>query len=418
VLNRTYFEWFLALRLLRGTHKNRFVSFIGSIAVAGIALGVAALIVVLSVMNGFHQELRDRLLGVASHIEILSTPQNKMPRQSDWIQKVATHPAVAGMAPFIEGQAMLTVEGRVQGVGIRGIDPAKESSVSDLSRHIRAGNWKALRAGEFGIIIGSELAYSLQAKVGDTIMVVTPKPQFSLAGWLPRLKSCKVVGIFEMGMFEVDSRLGLLHLQDAQALYQYAPDELSGWRLKLHDLWKAPLLAQELAFELPQFYVRDWSMMHANFFRAIQIEKRMMLIILSLMVMVAAFNIVSNQVMVVTDKRSEIAILRTLGASPMSILAIFMINGLLMGTAGVALGTLGGITLALHIGQVVSWIEHVFSIHFLEKSVYFIDSLPSQVLPSDVMGIVSIALGLTFLATLYPSWTASKVDPAEALRYE
>ncbi|MES2205296.1 MAG: lipoprotein-releasing ABC transporter permease subunit [Pseudomonadota bacterium] len=416
--SQKYFELFLALRTLRGTHKNRFVSFIGGIAVAGVALGVAALIVVLSVMNGFHRELRQRLLGVASHIEIQSTPQVRVPTNAKWIDTISQHKEVAGIAPFVEGQAMLVASQHVKGVAIRGINPERETNVSDLDKHIKTGNWKDLKPGEFGIILGSELAYALQTRVGDHVMVVTPQPQFSLAGWLPRLRDCKVVGVFEMGMFEVDSSLALVHVNDAQALYQYAPEELSGWRIKLIDLWKAPQLTEEFGHFLPNFNIRDWTMMHANFFRAIQIEKRMMFIILSLMVMVAAFNIVSNQVMVVTDKRSEIAILRTLGATPRSILLIFMLNGLMMGTAGVLLGTLGGVVLALNVGHVVTFIEKLLGIHFLEKSVYYIDTLPSQVLTGDVVGIVGVALLLTFLATLYPSWTASKIQPAEALRYE
>lgn len=416
--SQKYFEWFLALRTLRGTHKNRFVSFIGGIAVAGIALGVAALIVVLSVMNGFHRELRERLLGVASHIEVQSTPQLRVPTSAKWIDTFSHHPQVAGMAPFVEGQAMLVAEGQVRGAMVRGVDPQQEAQVSDLAKHIKSGRWDALKPGEFGIVLGSELAYALQVHTGDRVMVVTPQPQFSLAGWLPRLKSCRVVGVFDMGMFEVDSSLAIVHVKDAQALYQYAPDELTGWRFKLRDLWQAPHVAEELARRVPNYDVRDWTMMHANFFRAIQLEKRMMFIILSLMVMVAAFNIVSNQVMVVTDKRSEIAILRTLGATPRSILLIFMLNGLMMGTAGVLVGTVGGVILALNVGRVVALVEKLLGIHFLEKSVYYIDTLPSQVLTGDVTGIVGIALLLTFFATLYPSWTASRVQPAEALRYE
>jgi lipoprotein-releasing system permease protein len=403
-----YFEIFLALRILRGTHKSRFISFIGGIAVAGIGLGVAALIVVLSVMNGFHQELRERLLGVASHIEIRSTAQQHVPIAAKWIDTLPQHPQVQAVAPFVEGQAMLVAEGVVRGVMVRGVEPSKEALVSDMASHMKLGAWTSLREGEFGIILGIELAQSLGVKVGDQVMLVTPQPQFSLAGWLPRLKNCRVVGMFEMGMFEADSGLALVHLKDAQALYQYPMNEVSGIRLKLHDIWKAPSVSDDIIHMVPQFEVRDWSMMHANFFRAIQIEKRMMFIILSLMVMVAAFNIVSNQVMVVTDKRGEIAILRTLGATPRSILSIFMLNGLMMGAMGVCLGTIGGVHL----------IESVFGVHFLDKSVYHIDSLPSKVLVDDVLSVVGIAFSLTFLATLYPSWTASKVEPAEALRYE
>jgi lipoprotein-releasing system permease protein len=313
---------------------------------------------------------------------------------------------------------MLVAEGMVRGVMVRGIDPGKEAMVSDFSAHMKAGRWSDLKAGEFGIILGNELAQALGVRVNDQIMLVTPQPQFSLAGWLPRLKSCRVVGIFGVGMFEADSGLALVHLNDAQALYQYPLNEISGIRLKLRDMWKAPRVADDIIRIVPQFDVRDWSMMHSNFFRAIQIEKRMMFIILSLMVMVAAFNIVSNQVMVVTDKRSEIAILRTLGATPRSILYIFMLNGLIMGAGGVLVGAVGGIILAFNVGHIVGYIERILGIHFLDKSIYHIDSLPSQVLSGDVFWIVVVALMLTFLATLYPSWSASRVDPAEALRYE
>ncbi len=382
---------------------------------AGIALGVAALIVVLSVMNGFQHELRTRILSVASHIEIRGIPQ-----LADWTrvaQLARQNARVIAAAPYVLGQAMVTAGEANRGALIRGVDPAREDTVADIGRHMRNGSLTALRAGEFGIVLGAELARGLGVIAGDSVVVITPQGTVTPAGTLPRIRSFKVVGTFEVGMFEFDSGLALIHLEDAQKLYRL--DGVSGVRLKLDDLFAAPSVARELWQTLPvTAEVRDWTRNHANFFRAVQIEKRVMFIILTLIVAVAAFNIVSAQVMVVTDKQADIAILRTLGAAPGSILAIFVVQGALIGFIGTAIGVIGGILLALNVDVVVPAIERAFNMQFLDKTIYYISDLPSDLLSADVITIAAIALGLALVATLYPAWKASRVNPADALRYE
>ena len=402
-------------RARKGSGRNTFISFISLISMAGISLGVAALIVVLSVMNGFQEELRNRILSVASHIEIRGTPQIM-----DW-ERVAeyakTQPRVKAAAPYVLGQAMLAAGDVNRGSLVRGIDPAYEDSVADIGAHMKAGSLAALKPGEFGIVLGGDLARALQVMPGDAVVVITPQGTMTPAGTLPRLKSFKVVGIFEVGMYEFDSGLALINIEDAKKLYRL--DGVSGVRLKLDDLFAAPLVARDLWKNIPvQAEVRDWTRSHANFFRAVQIEKRMMFIILTLIVAVAAFNIVSAQVMVVTDKQADIAILRTLGSSPFSIMAIFIVQGALIGIIGTLIGVVGGVLLALNIDVVVPFIERLFNVQFLDKSVYYISDLPSQVQQGDVLTIALIALGLALLATLYPAWKAARVNPAEALRYE
>jgi lipoprotein-releasing system permease protein len=402
-------------RARKGSGRNTFISFISLISMAGIALGVAALIVVLSVMNGFQEELRNRILAVASHIEIRGVPQ-----LMDW-QAVAAmaskEPRVIAAAPYVLGQAMLAASDANRGVLIRGIDPSREDAVADIGKHMRVGSLASLTPGEFGIVLGRDLAGALGVRAGDPVVVITPQGTITPAGTLPRLKSFKVVGIFDVGMAEFDSGLALVNIEDAQKLYRL--EGVSGVRLKLDDLFAAPEVARDLWQKLPvQAEIRDWTRSHANFFRAVQIEKRMMFIILTLIVAVAAFNIVSAQVMVVTDKQADIAILRTLGASPSSIMAIFVVQGALIGFIGTAIGVLGGVLLALNIDVVVPFIERTFGVHFLDKSVYYITDLPSQVQRGDVTTIAAIALGLALVATLYPAWKAARVNPAEALRYE
>ncbi len=402
-------------RARKGSGRNTFISFISLISMAGIALGVAALIVVLSVMNGFQEELRNRILSVASHIEIRG-----MPQLMDW-ERVAeyakTQPRVKAAAPYVLGQAMLAAGDVNRGSLVRGIDPAREDSVADIGAHMRSGSLADLKPGEFGIVLGGDLARALQVIRGDTVVVITPQGTMTPAGTLPRLKSFKVVGIFEVGMYEFDSGLALINIEDARKLYRL--DGVSGVRLKLDDLFAAPLVARDLWQKLPvQAEVRDWTRSHANFFRAVQIEKRMMFIILTLIVAVAAFNIVSAQVMVVTDKQADIAILRTLGASPSSVMAIFIVQGALIGIIGTLIGVVGGVLLAVNIDVVVPFIERLFNVQFLDKSVYYISDLPSQVQRADVLTIALIALGLALIATLYPAWKAARVNPAEALRYE
>ncbi len=404
-------------RARRRSGRNGFVSFIAAVSMLGIALGVAALIVVLSVMNGFQEELRTRILSVASHIEIRSLEGGL----ADWrsvARAVQANPHVKAEAPYVFGQAMLSAGDVNRGVLIRGVDPALEETVADFGAHMREGSLAALKPGEFGIVLGAELARALGVRLGDPVVVITPQGTVTPAGTLPRVKTFHVVGVFEIGMFEFDSGLALIDIADAQKLYRL-DDTVSGVRLKLDDLFAAPRVARELLPLLPvDAEVRDWTLSHANFFRAVAIEKRMMFLILTLIVAVAAFNIVSAQMMVVTDKQADIAILRTQGASPASILAIFVIQGVLVGTVGTLLGVAGGLALALNVETVVPFVERVLGVQFLDKSVYYISELPSQVQTPDVILVAVIAFVLTLLATLYPSWRAARVNPAEALRYE
>ena len=416
----TPYEIFVGLRYTRarrGSGRNGFVSFIAITSMAGIALGVAALIVVLSVMNGFQDELRNRILSVASHIEI-HAPSGNMENWEAVARAARANPRVKAEAPYVLGQAMLSSGEQNRGALVRGVDPALEDTVADIGAHMRTGSLSALKAGEFGIVLGAELARALGVRTGDSVVVIIPQGMVTPAGTLPRVKSFHIVGVFEIGMFEFDNGLALIHLADAQKLYRMG-DAVSGVRLKLDDLFAAPTVARELMATVPiDTEVRDWTLNHANFFRAVAIEKRVMFIILTLIVAVAAFNIVSAQVMVVTDKQADIAILRTLGASPRSILTIFIIQGALVGIVGTILGVAGGVALALNIGTVVPAIERTLGIQFLDKSIYYISELPSDLQRGDITLIALIALSLALLATLYPSWRAAKVNPAEALRYE
>jgi lipoprotein-releasing system permease protein len=413
------FELFIGLRYTRAKRRNHFISFISMTSMVGIALGVAALIVVLSVMNGFQHELRSRILGVASHLQI-SGANNAL---SDW-QNVAEfvrgQPEVQASAPYIMAQGMLSFGQAVQGTIVRGVLPEQEDKVAEIGQHIRAGSFDALKPGGFGIVLGADLALALGVGIGDKVVVMAPQGQFTPTGMVPRLKQFRVVGIFQVGMYEYDSALALIHLQDAATLYRMG-DKVSGLRLKLDDLYRAPQVSRDLGLKLgPQgaYYISDWTEQHANFFRAVQMEKRVMFVILTLIVAVAAFNIVSTLVMAVTDKRADIAILRTLGASPHSIMRIFIVQGALIGVIGTVMGVAGGVLLALNIETVVPLIEQVFGIQFLAKDVYYISDLPSELQWSDVTVITSMSLVLSLLATLYPSWRAAKTNPAEALRYE
>ena len=402
-------------RTRKGASRNTFISFIALTSMAGIALGVAALIVVLSVMNGFQDELRNRILSVASHVEIRG-----MPDLPDWpeVARVAKRdPRVIAAAPYVAGQAMLTAADVNRGVLLRGVDPALEEGVAEIGAHMKAGRLDDLKPGGFGIVLGAEVARALGVGLGDSVVAITPQGTVTPAGTLPRVKSFKVVGIFEIGMYEFDNGLALIDLDDAQKLYRI--EGVSGVRLKLADMFTAPAVARSLLRTLPaDAEVRDWTMSHANFFRAVQIEKRVMFIILTLIVAVAAFNIVSAQIMLVTDKQADIAILRTLGATPASIMTIFVIQGALIGMIGTLIGVVGGIVLALNVGTVVPAIERLFGVTFLDKSVYYISELPSQLQRGDVVTIAAIALVLALLATIYPSFKAARVNPAEALRYE
>ena len=411
------YELLIGLRYTRAKRRNHFISFISLISMLGIGLGVAALIVVLSVMNGFQKELRTRILGVASHIQIAGINGEL----TDW-ESIAAQamqdPEVKAAAPFVQSQAMFTVENGVKGVLVRGIVPDLEDRVADFRQTIKSGSLDDLRPGEFGVVLGADLARALRVFVGEKVTVIAPQGSVTPAGVIPRLKSFTVVGIFEVGMFEYDSGLALIHMADAQKLYQME-DRVSGVRLKVDDLFQAPRIGRELVRYInADAYISDWTKSHANFFRAVAIEKNMMFIILSLIVAVAAFNLVSTLVMAVTDKQADIAILRTLGARPLSIMTIFVVQGALVGFIGLGLGIAGGVALALNIDVVVPFIERMLGIHFLSKEVYYISDLPSDLQWGDVWGVTLIAFVLALLATIYPSWRASRVNPAEALRYE
>ena len=411
------YELFIGLRYTRAKRRNHFISFISGISMAGIALGVAALIVVLSVMNGFQKELRARILGVASHVQI-SGADNRL---SDWqkLDEIATkRPRVVAAAPFINAQGMLSLDANVRGTIVRGIVPKLEDGVADIGRHMVAGKLDLLVPGEFNIVLGSELSRALRAYPGDRVTLIAPQGLVTPAGIVPRLKQFKVVGVFEVGMFEYDSGLALIALEDAQRLYQYG-DQVSGLRLKLDDLFAAQEVARDLVNAVGRdLYVSDWTRSHANFFRAVQIEKNVMFIILLLIVAVAAFNIVSTLVMAVTDKLPDIAILRTLGASPASIMKIFMVQGALIGVIGTFIGVAGGILLAYNIDVVVPFLERMLNLKFLSPQIYYISELPSDPQQRDIVVIAAVSLLLSLLATIYPSWRASRVRPAEALRYE
>jgi lipoprotein-releasing system permease protein len=411
------YELWIGLRYTRAKRRNHFISFISGVSMAGIGLGVMALIVVLSVMNGFQDELRNRILGVASHMEITG-PDNRLDDWHGLAAQVAKHPEVVGEAPYVSGQGLLTVGESTKGALIRGILPEEESKVTDLASRMKAGRLEDLRPGEFGIVLGQELARSLGVGIGDKLTVIVPQGVVTPAGMLPRLKQFTVVGVFSAGMFEYDSGLALIHLDDARKLYRLG-DAVSGLRIKLADMERAPWVTRDLARTLVgEFYITDWTMTHQNFFRAVQIEKRMMFLILLLIVAVAAFNIISTLVMAVTDKQPDIAILRTLGASPGSIMKIFMVQGSLIGVIGTVAGVVLGVILALNVETVVPVLERLFGIDLFPADVYYISKLPSKLVWSDVVTIGGVALALAFLATLYPSLRASRVQPAEALRYE
>ncbi len=416
----TPYELYIGLRYTRASRRagrrNGFISFISVLSVAGIALGVAALIIVLSVMNGFQKEVRSKMLSVLSHIEVLAgdTPVR------DWqsVARVALqNPRITGAAPYVAGQAMMTHQQRVRGVLVRGIDPALEGQVADYVDRFAQGSAQDLKPGEFGVAIGRQLADRLLLSVGDRITLIAPQGTATPAGVLPRLRQLTIKAIFESGHYEYDMSLVLMHLDDAAKLFRVRG--VSGVRLKTTDMMQAPAIADQLARTLHgDLYVRDWSAENRNWFAAVKIEKRMMFIILTLIVAVAAFNLVSMLVMTVTDKQSDIAILRTLGASPASIMKIFVVQGATVGLMGTFIGIVMGVLIALNVGAVVSSIETLFGFEVLPQGIYFINYLPSDLHTDDVLTIAVTACVLAFASTLYPSWRAARVRPAEALRYE
>lgn len=408
---------YVGLRYTRAKRRNHFISFISLTSMLGIALGVTALITVLSVMNGFEHELRTRILGMTAHATIsgYGEPLRDWPQVAERAQD---DPRVLGAAPFIQKEGMLVAGSRVNGSLVRGIDPNEESAVSDVGQKMVQGRLEALQAGEFNIVLGMDLARILGVRVGDKVTLVTPAANVTPAGMVPRLKRFTVSGLFQVGMYEYDSALALVHIDDAAILFRM-PGEVSGVQLKLDDMFRAPWVVRELAGSLPGTYrVSDWTQQHANFFRAIRTEKTVMFVILSLIVAVAAFNIVSTLVMVVTDKKADIAILRTLGLSPRGVMGVFMVQGTIIGLVGTLLGVMGGVLLALNVKTIVPAIERLFGVQFLPADVYYISELPSRLNALDVLHIGVLAFLLSVLATLYPAWNASRTQPAEALRYE
>jgi lipoprotein-releasing system permease protein len=411
------YELFIGLRYTRAKRRNHFISFISLISMLGIGLGVMALIVVLSVMNGFQKEVRARILGISPHLQVIGG-DGQLKEWNKVLETVAAHPEVRAAAPYVNGQGMVSLNNSVEGVMVRGILPDAEQRLTALADKMKRGNLNDLQAGKFGIVLGVDLARAMSAHVGDAVLLITPQGQFTPTGMLPRLKQFRVVGIFEIGMSPYDNALALIHLNDAQKLYRMG-ETVTGISGSLHNLDLAPQIAFEMESKLPpDTYVSDWTRQNANYFSVVAMEKKMMFIILSLIVLVAAFNIVSTLVMAVTDKQADIAILRTLGASPKSIMQIFMVQGMLIGLIGMGLGVLGGVLLALNIGTIVPFIEQLFGVHFLSKEFYYISELPSDLQQGDVFVVAGMSFLISLFATIYPSWRASKVQPAEALRYE
>ncbi len=401
----------------RGGRRNRFISFISGVSVLGIALGVAALIIVLSVMNGFQREVRDRMLSVVAHVELMSYQGGGLPDWQATAAKARENPAVVGAAPFVAAQALIARGDEMRGAIIRGISPADEAMVTPLAAQLKDGVLAQLKPGGWGIVLGIELARSLGVQAGDKITLVAPSGDVTPAGVTPRLKQFTVLGTFNAGHYEYDSGLAMIDLTDAAKLFRV--EGPTGVQLKLKDVNEARTVAAQLQQAMgPEIYVRDWTRTNANWFDAVQVEKRMMGIILTLIVAVAAFNLVSTLVMTVTDKQADIAILRTLGATPRSIMGIFMVQGAASGVIGTLAGVGFGLLVAFNIDVIVPFIEHLLHASFLPASIYLINHMPSDPQSGDVVPITIISLILAFVATIYPSWRASRVQPAEALRYE
>ncbi len=419
ITHKMPYEWLIGLRYTRAgrrSGRNSFISFISLISVAGIGLGVAALIVVLSIMNGFRKDVTDRMLSVLAHIEVVDT-RGGMPAWRESMQDALKNPAVKAAAPFVQSQGMLLRDGAMRPALIRGVLPAEEPKVSDVAKTVREGSLDALRPGEFNIVLGYALARSLGLQVGDKVTMALAQAQVTPAGMLPRMRTFTVVGLFQSGHYEFDNGMAFVHMDDAQKMERLAAP--SGIRLRIDDIHKAPQVAEQLQASMPgHLLVRDWSKQNKTWFAAVQTEKKMMLIVMTLIITVAAFNLVSTLVMTVTDKQADIAILRTLGSSPRSIMKIFMIQGALIGTLGTLAGVALGVIVALNIGVIVPFFEHLAGGQILSSEIYQSSALPSDLRWPDVFGIGGIAVLMAFLATIYPSYAASRVKPAEALRYE
>ena len=407
----------LGLRYTGAKRRNHFISFISVISMAGIFVGVTALITVLSVMNGFEKELRERILGVASHATVIELGGPL----TDWEDVAATakeNEAVVGAAPYVEGQVMFVKGQQVTGALVRGVLPEREPEVSEVDRNMQAGALGDLEPGAYGVVLGSELARFLGVGRGDRVTVVTPEASVTPVGVLPRLKRFTVTGVFEIGMYDYDRSTAFIHIDDARRLMRLEGG-VSGVRLRLSDMFRAPAVADAVEAELGRgYWVRDWTRRHANFFQAVRTEKTVMFVILTLIVAVAAFNIVSTLVMMVTDKESDIAILRTLGLTPRGVMAVFLVQGSLIGLIGTLLGVGGGVALALNIGDLMPALEQLFGVDLLPSDVYYISDLPSELQAEDVLRITGLSLVLSVLATLYPARRAARTQPAEALRYE
>ena len=408
---------FIALRYVRARRRNHFISFITLISMLGVAVGVAALITVISVMNGFERELRTQILGMASHATV--TPLSGV--LSDWMplsESAAEHPRVLGVAPFVRGEAMLIHDDLVRGVMVQGVLPSSEPQVSELGNYLVEGHLDNLREGDYGVLLGRGLARALHASIGSRLTVVAPRVTVSPAGILPRLRRFTVAGIFDVNHSQYDTGVAVVHLMDAARLFRLAPG-VSGLRIRVDDIDQAPRVSREIALSLGgAFWVSDWTRHHANFFRALKTERTVMFVILSLIVAVAAFNIVSTLIMVVTDKRSDIAILRTLGATPRTVMWIFVVQGTLIGLIGTLVGVLGGVALAANVETLVPAIERLFDTKFLSEEIYYIANVPSELRPHNVVLIALVAFTMSVVATLHPAWRASRTQPAEALRYE
>jgi len=408
---------FIGLRYTRAKRRNHFISFISLTSMFGVALGVMALIVVLSVMNGFEKELKERILGMTSHA-FITGPGGTLKDWQSLQSLVKDHPRLVDSAPYVEGQAMLSQGSRVRGTLVRGIDPKLEPVVSTIGEKVIQGHFADLTPGSFGVILGKDLAIAMGVRTGDKITLITPHVTPTPAGVMPRLKRLNVVGIFEIGMYEYDSALAIMNMHDAAKLFRI-PNQVTGLRLKLDDVYQAPKITRDLLMTLPtQYRASDWTYQHANFFRALKTEKMVMFVILLLIVAVAAFNIVSTLIMMVTDKQADIAILRTLGMKPRGIMAIFMVQGTMIGLFGTLIGIVLGVTLALNVESLIAQLEVFLGYEFLPADVYYISDLPSDLHWDDVIVIGVISFILSLLSTIYPSWRASKIRPAEALRYD